>query len=537
MTVTDGSGFNRRTFIRGAAALTAAGPLTALTACGGGQNGGQGATSLTIGVAEDIKTLDIPTGDPGVIGLLVCNQTTDALINRDRNYRELVPGLAVDMPTQIGDLSYEFRVRDDVVFHDGTPMTARDIEFSMGEVLNNPKSWDRALWNRYVKTVTAPDDRTVRIVLKRPWPFMNAWIGNLETMTVNRDVYEQPGYGTKVWSGTGPFEVEIWTPGDRLTLKRTEKGSPPRERARLERVHIRVIPDPSARLAALESGQIDVDLVPEFKDIKRFEDRSDFQLSEIPGSTTTTFVFQTSRPPFNRREVRRAISLAIDRQALVDTFFYGHAEVGRSLFPSWHWAYDDASDVPYDPGQAKRLLAQAGHSNLKFTLMVGNLPLYTGQATAIQAQLKEIGVTMEIRPLEYTALSGIVTANDPSKWLGDAAMRRITPLSVTGYEFGYLQYGADGPLNNAMFNRPGGQQRPDIERMMLQALETSDGGDEGNAKAHPIWAKVAHELNEDPPQLVLNFANHVNIVRTDVRNWEPALANIVSLAPVTRGAA
>lgn len=525
----------RRSVLRGGLVLgaLALGP-SVLTACGGSSSGGvSDRRRLIIAMEGDAQTLN-EIIDPG-IGIRILNNTQDGLLNRSIDYREIVPGLA-DLPERPDDLTYRFILKEGSTFHTGDPVTADDVVFTLNRLMTDETASFGGLYRDNVATVKAEDERTVVITTKTPYPIFLSLLSGNHTKIVKQDIVEREDYGVSVWCGTGPFEITEWVKGDHITLKKAAKAHSPQGEAHLDEVVFRVIPDAAARISALRAGQVDAVIQPAYKDLERFQNSADFQLAELEGSDQTLMLFKTSIPPFDQRAVRKALSLAIDRQALVDDFFYGHATAAGDLFPPWHWAHDPDIDQPYDPDAAQDLLAEGGFgpdNPLSFVCMVLQDQLFLDQATAIQDQLRQIGVEMEIRPVEYTTLSGL-TAKGPEEWLGPAAMLRITPIRGTAYEFSYYQYAASGPLNRTDLNKPGGVQRPDIEELLVETAAEADWGGARDEATKPAWAEISQLILDDPPQLLLNYWNRVSLITNDVQDWSSAVFDLIQLAPMSK---
>lgn len=526
---------SRRSVLRGGLVIGALtlGP-SVLTACGGSAGtSSSGQKRLIIAMEGDAQTLN-EIIDPG-IGIRILNNTQDGLLNRSIDYREIVPGLA-ELPEQPDDLTYRFTLKEGVTFHTGDPVTADDVVFTLTRLMTDEKASFGGLYRDNVASVEAEDDRTVVITTKTPYPIFLSLLSGNHTKIVKQDIVEREDYGVSVWCGTGPFEITEWVKGDHITLKKATEAHSPQGEAQLDEVVFRVIPDAAARISALRAGQVDAVIQPAYKDLERFQDSADFELAELEGSDQTLMLFKTSIPPFDQRDVRKALSLAIDRQALVDDFFYGHATVATDLFPPWHWAHDPNSEQPYDTDLAEDLLEQAGFgadNPLSFVCMVLQDQLFLDQATAIQDQLRQIGVEMEIRPVEYTTLSGL-TAKGAEEWLGPAAMLRITPIRGTAYEFSFYQYAATGPLNRTDFNKPGGVQRPDIQELLAQTAAEADWDSERNEQTKPAWSEISELIFDDPPQLLLNYWNRVSLLTDSVEDWSSAVFDLIQLAPMSK---
>jgi peptide/nickel transport system substrate-binding protein len=472
--------------------------------------------------------------DPGKSGIMILNNTQDGLLNRTLDYSSVYPALAEDFPEQPDPLTYIFHLRKGVKFHNGREVASEDIAYTYERLLDESYGATfGAVYREHIESVETPDKYTVVFHLKKEWPIFLAFVGGNHTKVCNKDLAETPEYGTSVWSGTGPFMIEEWVKGEYQRLVRNPNywgaemieeftGQPyPDE------VILKEIPDPSASYAAFEAGQCDVLTDPEFKDIERFANDPRYVVMSRADPAATLIVFNTARPPFDDRGLRKAVDKGIDRQEIVDTLFYGYAEVAGDFFPSFHWAHDPSITVSYDPEGAKVLLKEAGYDEsnpLKFTLMSRTEPVYLDQAVLIQAQLKRIGVEMEVLPVEYTTLSGM-TAGPADGWAGDAALYRVTPLRGTAFEFSYYQYGAEGGLNRTYYNQPGGSQNPEFEAKLKEANTYSDYDPAQREAAKPLYSELSKMWIEDCPGFRLNWWHDADFLQPYVKGWVLAVSN------------
>jgi peptide/nickel transport system substrate-binding protein len=166
-------------------------------------------------------------------------------------------------------------------------------------------------------------------------------------------------YGTEHPTGTGPFKFESWTRGDRLVMVRNDDYWG--DKAKIERLIFRPIPDNAARLQALQNGDIDgYDLV-EPQDIPTIEGDDTLQILDRPAFNVAYVGINQKMPPMEKLEVRQAIAHGLDRQAVIDNFYGGRGEVATQFMPPSLEGYaDDVTEYPFDPAKAKQLLQQAG---------------------------------------------------------------------------------------------------------------------------------------------------------------------------------
>jgi peptide/nickel transport system substrate-binding protein len=293
--------------------------------------------AISIGFQQEPTSLD-PTADAtaAIDGMLGQNvyETLMAVTGDGR----IVPNLARAVAVSDDGLTYTFTLHTGVTFHDGTAFDAEDVKFTFDRAMapdstNPTKSIFAPIES---VEVTAPD--TVVIRLKQPEGF---FLFNLAMGDTSIVAPESAGSNATNPVGTGPFRFASWTRGDRLVL---EKNPAHRNAAdvALERVTFRFIADPAAAAAAMLAEEVDAfpgfpapELLPQFEADPRFR--------VVVGSTEGEVILalNNAKAPFTDIRVRRAISHAIDRQAIIDGAMYGRAQPIGSFFPPHHAAYVD----------------------------------------------------------------------------------------------------------------------------------------------------------------------------------------------------
>lgn len=325
----------------------------------------------------------------------------------------LEPALAERWEVADGGRTYTFHLRHGVRFHDGTPCDAAAVKLSFDRQSHPQAGQVFEYWANFfapvVDRVETLDGYTVRVRLKTPDA---TFLTNLAISTMaivspasirrwGVDVARHP-------VGTGPFEFVTWVPGERIVLKANDQywaGRP-----YLDKLIFKPVPENSVRLLELEVGEIQgMDgLNPD--DVGRVETNPELALLSQPGMNVGYLTMNNLKPPFTDARVRRAIALGINKQALVNAFFAGGklGEAAINPLPPTIWGYNRAlKDLPYDPAQARSLLAQAGFPN-GFDMELWSLPVVRpympqGQRTAeaIQADLAQIGVRVQLKTYEW----------------------------------------------------------------------------------------------------------------------------------------
>lgn len=365
----------------------------------------QSKNSLTLGVTLEPPHLDPTAGAAAAIDEIVYANVFEGLTRIDQN-GAVQPQLATEWSVSADGLVYTFKLRPNVRFHDGTALDASDVVFSLDRARGPDSVNAQKPLFAAIDKVEAPDPRTVRITLSRPEGSLLFNLGWGDAVIVGP---ESADTNKSKPVGSGPFKFDRWVKGDRIELSALDSG------AALQKVTFRIIPDPSAQVAALKAG--DIDAIPNLnapEAVLAFQADANFVVAI--GSTEGETILSTnnSKPPLNDVRVRRAIAHAIDRKAIIDGAMFGFGTPIGSHFAPHHPAYVDlTATYPYDPAKARALLKEAGAENLKLTLKLPP-PIYARRGGEIvAAQLKDVGIDAEIIPVEWAQwLEQVFRGND-----------------------------------------------------------------------------------------------------------------------------
>jgi peptide/nickel transport system substrate-binding protein len=382
----------------------------ALTACNGGgeavdvgdgegENGaGAAGGSLVAAISGEPDQLD-PQSTSAYASFQVLENVFDTLVEPDQEL-EFQPALATDWETSDDQLTWTFTLRDDVTWHNGREFVADDVVFSYNRII------DEELANSYrfeaVEEVTAPDETTVEIRVSRPSPNLLANIGAFKgTAIVARENVEDGSIGREP-VGTGAFRFDSYAPGDSLRLTRNDDywGGD----VALDSVEFRFISEPTVALTNLQGGQVQwTDNLPP-QQVEQLQGGDDPVVETVASNDYWYFAANQAREPFNDPRVRQAMAYGIDREQITEAALFGLATPNQTAVPeqsAWHFDY-----APYerDVERARELLQEAGVTDLTVDFMVTNeYPETVTAAQVIQSQLQEVGVTVEIRTLDFGA--------------------------------------------------------------------------------------------------------------------------------------
>jgi peptide/nickel transport system substrate-binding protein len=353
---------------------------------------------ITLGMVLEPPYLDPTAGAAAAIDEVVYANVFEGLTRIDRD-GAVQPALAREWTISDDGLTYTFTLQDGGAFHDGTSFDSADVAFSLERAMADDSTNSQKVLFEPIEKVETPDPATVVITLTRPTGHFLYSLGWGDAVIV---APESAGTNRSQPVGTGPFRFDRWVQGDRIELSRWDDywGEP----AALARATFKFVPDPAAATAAMMAG--DVDAFPNFpapEALSQFE--ADARFAVVVGTTEgeTILAMNEARPPLDDIRVRRAISHAIDRQALIDGAMFGYGTPIGSHFAPDHPAYVDLTGrYPHDPEKARALLEQAGHGDgLDVTLKLPP-PTYARRGGEIlAAQLAEVGVRAEIIPIEW----------------------------------------------------------------------------------------------------------------------------------------
>ncbi|MGW0159453.1 ABC transporter substrate-binding protein [Mycobacterium sp. NPDC003323] len=431
--------------MRTLAAILAAVALLATLSCSAGQRVdlGQHSGNLIAGIAGEPDQLD-PHKTSAYFSFQVLENVYDTLVEPDADLT-MVPALAQSWQTSPDQLTWTFRLRPGVRFHDGSPFTADDVVYSyrriIDEKLSNVDKFSA------VTAVDAIDDLTVRITLARPTPNLLTNLGGFKGMAiVSRRNVEDGSIATNP-IGTGPFTFAGRQSGDSITLKANPDywGTPPR----IPGVTFRFISESSTALAALQAGEIDwTDAVPAQR-VPQLEGDDSLRLAVTPSNDYWYLALNAARPPWNDVRVRQAIAYAVDRPSIVQATSYGTAQANQLAIPQgnpWYTGYDRYS---YDIDRAEALLDEAGAAPQALDMLVtSEYPQTVTAAQVIADNLQPLGITVDIRTVDFAT------------WLDEQNNGNFDMLmmgwlgNIDPDDFYYAQHHTDGANNAQKFSDP-----------------------------------------------------------------------------------
>ena len=370
----------------------------------------------------------------------ISQQLYDRLLDIAPGSGELVPGLAQSWKVSDDGLVYQFSLRPDVQFHHteyftpSRPLSADDVVFTFNRIMltehpfhaqggANYPFFQSVDWAGLVKSVTAPSRTEVRFTLSRP---DSSFLSNLAT---DFAAILSAEYGQQLQSsgklsrldshpiGTGPFRFKEYQKDVLIRYYRHRHYW--RELAKPEQLVFDIVPNNARRMAKLFTHECDVVAFPRVAELSLISQRPDVDVQESTSMNVGFWAFNTAKAPFNNVKVRQALALAINREAILQAVYFGHATAANSVLPPTSWAYNpNLSTQQFDPTRARQLLAEAGYAD-GFSMDIWAMPvqrLYNPNALKMaelmQADLAQIGVRASIVSYEWNSFRRKLGANE-----------------------------------------------------------------------------------------------------------------------------
>jgi peptide/nickel transport system substrate-binding protein len=486
---------------------------TAAPAAGGAESP-QGNGEIIISLNADPPKLD-PAQSSAFVDRQVLNNLCDKLADLDPQGK-IVPMLATEWTISDDKLTYTFTLREGVKFHDGTDFNADAVKFNLerGMTETSPRRTELSS----IKSIEVADPKTIKITLKEPFaPFLSV-LTDRAGMIVSPKAAQELGddFLTKPVC-SGPFKYQDRVKGDHITLVRNESYWQP-ELPKAAKLTYKIFTDANTALVNLKSGQVDfTDSVPS-KEVPNLQQDKNFAVVNEPGFGYQGIYLNTKKPPLDNKNVRKAIDMLIDRDALVKVVFAGTSTPGHSPFAPVHFAFGDSDkyDKP-NVEEAKQLLADAGGANVSFTLKTGTSAVNTQVAQLIQNFLKPVGIDMQIEKLEFGTL---LEQSDKGDYQASALGWSGRPDPDQNiYDFMV----SDGSNNDSQFSNP------TVDEQLNLARTESD-----EAKRKAAYDQVMQILHDEVPYVYLYHTNNVFAMRSTVSGFTYVPDGIIRAANMSK---
>jgi peptide/nickel transport system substrate-binding protein len=443
--------------------------------------------SITFALENDVIDFD-PMRSRAFVDRNVHYQIYDSLVRVDSSGK-IIPWLAEKWDTAGDGRQVTFSLRKDVKYHDGAPFDAESVKWNIDRYRTTQGS-ARSGELAPIESVDVVDPATVRFNLKTPFSPLLSLLVDRAGMMLSRKAVEAGGddFTRKAFkAGTGPFVLTEAVKDDHMTLEKNPdwwgKDSAGNKLPLLDKIIVRPITNSDVRLTNLKTGDAQIANNIAGKDVAGLKNESSLAYMEKPAYSWLS-VLPNRKPGFLFEEGRyvKAVSMAIDRQEILDKVYFGIGSVGYGTIAPSHFAYD-ASFKPFekpDPEGAKRLVQEVGKGPLSFELLISSGdPLLVQRAQLIQAQLKKADIDAQISQLEFAQVLKAQSDHTFSGMTDIGWSGRIDPDGNT-----YDQLFTGRPNNDSSYSNP------DVDKLLDQQRGTSDEAQRRDAlrKAEQTYA-------------------------------------------------
>lgn len=434
---------------------------------------------------------------------------------------EVVPGLAESWTISDDGTTYVFKLRENVRFHDGLPLTAAAVVANFERLLSPETALARAdLISPFVQSAAALDTYTVEIRLRQPvGSFLRLLaheaLGIVSPLSI-RASQENRSFRPV---GTGPFALYEWVPGDRVTLVAFQdhwRGAP-----RVAGLVFKPMPDGSSRAIALETGAADVAYPLDPIHMIRLRAFPEIEVRHAPSQRVIYAAFNLGRPPLDDVEIRRALNHAVDRDAIARHLLFGLARPLDSPVAPSTWGHSPVLELPYDPERAVALLSKKGgiHRPLHLWSPSARYVQDRAVAEAIAGYWRAVGIDVNIRLFEWGTYLSLLSTSDqwdvavlgwvPATGEADMALRPIYHSLARGNHSGYRSAA--------------------IDRLLDQAIATGDA-----RERLELYRQIQSQIALDAPVLFLHSPDLTYGYRSDIAGIRVHSTEIIDLRAAYR---
>ncbi|MCI0633641.1 MAG: ABC transporter substrate-binding protein [Actinobacteria bacterium] len=416
---------------------------------------------------------------------------------------------------------YLFTLRDGVTFHDGSPLTADDVVFTVEWNMDPDNESQLAAFFGSVESVEATADNEVTVTLTEPDAQFQYSMAHMSGFVMNKAQLESAGvdFGTPAVLplGTGPYKLVEFVPDDHVTLERYEGYWG--DQGPAKRIVIRQIPDSQTRLLAMQSGEIDGTFDVPVSEVDQWEGLDGVTVITAPSNGVYQLILDQETPPFDDIHVRKAIALAVDREGIVQAVLNGKGAPALAINPPgiWSGVLDEASvnefygTIPtyrFDLDAARDELAQSSvPDGFEFSVPVPNTdPVGINSFLAISETLAQIGITMNVQQV------------DPGEWLDvyfahedlGAQLMSYFPDYADPANYPYLFYYSGNAVANGL--NGSNYKNPDVDAAIETALQSSDTA----ARADALERAIA-QASEDVATVPIIWPDSAMAISSDLR--------------------
>jgi peptide/nickel transport system substrate-binding protein len=480
--------------------------------------------AFVIALGDNVRTID-PIGSPSVDAASERVRTLmfNSVVKKDDKF-DYVGELASDIKRSDDGLVFTFTLREGVKFHDGRVMSSADVKYTLDTVFSSTFAKSASFYegsgadkHSLIKSVEAPDAKTVVVTLIKPWVGL---LSNLVPVAIiPKDSYEsektQP-------MGTGPFKFVSYDNAQQV-VDLTAFPDYWEGASKIQSVRVRVLSDMNQLQAELKAGRVDIAPLPTSLSpdaVKQLGQDPNLKVHQFSGSNVNLLTINTSAAPLDNVKVRQAIAYAIDREGMIKNLLLGFGKIAHSIIPEESWSYTPGQIYSYDPATSKRLLDEAGFKDpdgdgpqMRFQKPIiykvsGSSAAGRNYAGVIQNYLKAVGIPVEIAtPEQNTFFDELRRGNfqmSYSQWVGG----NQDPIFYKD-----LFATSEIPTETRASRNRSRYSNKELDALLEEAVNTFD-----RQRGRELYARIQAIVSRDLPVFPLWYQANIVIARKNVDN-------------------
>lgn len=433
----------------------------------------------------------------------------DSLVRKDEHF-VLHPWVAESWEVP-NPLTYVFHLRRGVRFHDGHPVTAKDVKWSIDSMMDGTVISSKSATYQHIGSIEARDDYTVIFHMKEP---DSGLLWNLSDGAMGIVPYGSDSRFNLHPIGSGPFKFVRNVQDNEVVVVRNDDYWA--DKPKVERVRFAVVPDATTRALELRKGSADIDINSLTADMVGSLRRDpDLRIEQEPGTPVQYLGFNLRDPVLSDVRVRQAIAYAIDTRPIIDYLWRNTVRQATSVLPPQHWAFDsNLQPYPHDPDKARTLLKQAGYSfepgkRLHLVMKTSDQETSRLLAVILQQQLHDVGIDLELRTFEFATFYSDVVKGAfqiyTLRWVGGANQ----DPEIFEYIYDTKSF-APRRANRSYYSNP------QVDKLIEEGRSELD-----ERKRKAIYAEIQQITLRDLPTLNLWYFDNVVVHTARVRNVRP----------------
>ncbi len=470
---------------------------------------------VTVALSEKFTSLDtLTTKSSDAAAERVRTLIFNSLVKKDEKF-DYVGDLAQEIKTSDDGKAITFILRDNVKFHNGKVLSSADVKYTFDELFKSEGNKANAFFETvgnvktpHITSIETPDAKTVVFTLTRA-ALKNQLLSNLVTIPIIPE-------GTAAQLGTQPigsgaFKMTSFDQSQNIIELEANadywEGAP-----KIQKLRVKSVTDASSLQAELQSGSVDIAPLPTNLSpdtLKSLGQKANLKVEQFPGSNIQYLQFNTQSTPLDNVKLRQAIAYGIDREKIIGELLSGQATLAHSILPVESWAYNAGTKYTFDPEKARQLVRESGYKGepIKYKISAGQKAV-SDYSQVIQSALKDIGINVEIEPLDSNVMRQQVGLGQFQMNTGIWVGGNQDPIFLRDlFSTGKIPTPKGGGFNRSRYSNP------EVDKLVEEAFNTAD-----RQRAGQLYFRVQEIVSNDVPMMPLWYPANMVVFNKRIGN-------------------